>query len=102
MRYKKRSLSRMTTARRPQFVSRPDRPSLHRQNVYRAICLYAVDHGGNCPTVREIMERTGVTSTSVVAYNIRALIEMGRLEIKDRKLVVVGGVWTPPPGELEL
>lgn len=74
-------------------------PSRHRENVYRAICEYAQAHAGNSPTVREMMEMAGVSSASVVAYNVKQLIDMGRLAVVDRKLVVVGATWTPPHEE---
>lgn len=72
--------------------------SKYREAVYEAICGYAVDHGGNTPTVRELCEIVGISSTSVAGYNVHQLIKQGLLEIVDRKLVVVGGVWTPPTG----
>lgn len=48
------------------------------ENVYNYIRDYYDDHGIS-PTVREIQAALGMSSTSVVAYQIRRLVEEGRL-----------------------
>ena len=70
------------------------------ERVYRAILDYCADHSGCAPTVREIQEMTGISSTSVVTYHIRILVHLGRLEIRDRKLIVVGATWIAPEGSM--
>ena len=80
-----------------KFVAMKDRESIHRDKIYAAIIDYASEHGGNSPTIREIQAVTAISSTSVVAYNVHALVRLGKLEIVDRKLIVVGATWQPPP-----
>lgn len=67
-----------------------------RAAVYAAMLAYAARHGGATPTLREIMRATGLGSTSAAAHHVHILIEMGRLEVRDNKLLIAGGVWTPP------
>lgn len=64
--------------------------------IYQAIVAYASEHGGNTPTFKELCQICDISSTSTVAHHVRALIERGKLELVDRKLIVVGGKWTPP------
>lgn len=72
-------------------------PSLDRRaRVYRAILDFAADHGGNTPTHRQIQQMADISSSSVVAYNIAALVDDGRLERKDGKICVVGCKWFAP------
>lgn len=78
-----------------QAGGRPSNPDT-RDKVYRAIVAYAGEHGGNTPTRRELCELTEISSTSVVSWHIAKLIASDLLEIIDRKLIVVGGQWTPP------
>lgn len=93
MRYVNRTRKKPNPLRR---ASLPTGSSRYRRQVFLAICDYCAEHGGNPPTLREIMELVGITSTSVANYNVRQLIDMGLLEIKDRKLCVVGATWIPP------
>jgi len=81
---------------RSEWRPHPVKPSRYRDKVYRAILAYCGEHGGNTPTIRELMDIVGISSTSVVGYSINQLIDMGLLEVIDRKLVVVGAQWTPP------
>lgn len=48
------------------------------ENVYQYIRSY-YEENGIAPTVREIRDALGMSSTSVVAYNIRRLLDDGRL-----------------------
>lgn len=84
---------------RSKFVARADREYRYRDRVYAAIVEYAGEHCGATPTVREIMEMVGISSTSVAAYNVKLLIGMGKLAVVDRKLLVVGSRWIGPDEE---
>lgn len=58
---------------------------------------YKADNDGNSPTVREIMEGVGLSSTSVVVYYLNNLVErelITRLKSDSRSIQVVGGSWT--------
>lgn len=64
--------------------------------VYHCILDYCQEHGGNTPTIREVQQILDLSSSSVAAHYINRLIFAGKLEVCDRKLVVVGGTWIPP------
>ncbi len=74
----------------------PDRT----RRVFEAIVHYKRVHDGNSPSTRDIMTATGITSTSVMRYQIGILIREGLLrdvpdlEIRTRSIEVVGGRWT--------
>lgn len=74
----------------------PSRANGYRAKIYRAILDYCAEHGGNTPTIRELCQVCGISSTSVVNHHIQRLIDEGLLDWIDRKLVVIGGVWIPP------
>lgn len=84
---------------RSKFVARADREYRYRDRVYAAIVEYAREHNGATPTIREIMTMVGISSTSVAAYSVRLLIDLGKLAIVDRKLIVVGSRWIGPDDE---
>lgn len=46
------------------------------QDLLDAIMGYKADHDGCAPSIRELMDATDITSTSVVSYHL------GRLELK--------------------
>lgn len=94
MRYRNPSQTKMPW--RMRSIPRVQAATENRDKVYAAIIDYALEHGGNTPTLREIMDVTGISSTSVAAYNVGSLVTLGKLEILDRKLIVVGGTWIPP------
>ncbi len=77
----------------------PDRT----RRVFEAIVHYKRVHDGNSPSTRDIMAATGITSTSVMRYQIGVLIREGLLrevtdlEIRARGIEVVGGRWTYEP-----
>lgn len=48
------------------------------ESMYEFIRSYYEDHGIS-PTVREIQDALNISSTSVVAYRIKRLVEDGRL-----------------------
>jgi SOS-response transcriptional repressor LexA len=68
--------------------------------VLRYIILYKRRHDGVAPTVREIMDACGISSTSVVAYHLKRLEAAGKIICGDfgssRAIEVVGGRWVPP------
>lgn len=47
--------------------------------VYAAYVEYMVANNGRCPSTRDIMEMTGITSTSVANYHRNKLLEEGKL-----------------------
>lgn len=59
-----------------------DTPPLTRnqQRVYDALRAY-IDRHGYAPCVRELMEDAGISSTSVVMYNLRLLEGLGMIRL---------------------
>lgn len=55
-----------------------------KQMVLDAVILFFKKHGYS-PTIREICEMTGLTSTSSVHYHISRLVAEGKLNIGDYK-----------------
>jgi SOS-response transcriptional repressor LexA len=51
------------------------------QRVLRAIVEFKRQHDGVAPTVREIGDMTGLTSTSVVNYTLRELVAQGVIKL---------------------
>lgn len=67
--------------------------------VYEFIYDYYRHHGGS-PTIREILNETPVTSTSVCRYYLLILERLNlitRDEEKARGIRLVGAEWKPPP-----
>ena len=68
--------------------------------LYRYICRYKRLHDGLSPTIREIGDACGISSTSVVNYNLQKLAKAGLIKRygggKTRGIVVVGGEWKGP------
>lgn len=67
--------------------------------VMRAIVAHCQAHGGTAPTQRELMQATGLSSTSVVTYHVKRLARAGLLTLSGptaRSLTVPGATWTPP------
>lgn len=80
-----------------------DRPVLHsREEVLQFLVEHALSHGGQSPTYREIGERVGISSLSVVRYVLDDLAEEGLIVLphkkKSRAIEVVGMrlVWEDP------
>jgi SOS-response transcriptional repressors (RecA-mediated autopeptidases) len=72
-----------------------------KRRCYRFILKYKAEHDGNSPTIREIGEGCGVSSTSTVRFHLIGLERMGLIRSfhganKTRKIEVVGGEWLPP------
>lgn len=55
-----------------------------KQRVLEAVILFFKKHGYS-PTIREICDLTGLTSTSSVHYHISRLVAEGKLNIGDYK-----------------
>lgn len=65
--------------------------------VFQAIIEYKSSRDGNSPTVRELVDITGISSTSVVEYHLRKLAEQGRISRNPsdaRNITVIGGQWS--------
>lgn len=70
-----------------------------RQGVFAFICTYKVDHDGVSPSVRDIQEACGISSTSVVNWYLLALVKESLITVQYRQartIQVVGGHWSRP------
>jgi len=72
-----------------------------RQRVYDFIIKYKVDHDGVSPSVSEIGQACGISSTSITRYTLDCLERLGLIKCdygagKSRMIKVVGGRWIPP------
>ena len=74
-----------------------------RQRAYDFIIKYKVDHDGVSPSVSEIGQACGISSTSITRYTLDCLERLGMIECdygagksKSRMIKVVGGRWIPP------
>ena len=85
----------------------PSAASVERQREERMEAILAfivrhkVEHDGAAPTIREIVEQVGISSTSVVSYHLKMLEDAGRIQRPfgaARAIVVVGGRWVAPAG----
>lgn len=68
--------------------------------MLRYIVGYKAAHDGNSPTARQIMRGVGITSLSVVSYNLRVLEECGHVRRpfgKAAAIEVAGGRWVYEP-----
>lgn len=74
--------------------------SRNAERVLAFIIRFKQSHDGNSPTVREIGEETGISSTSVVNYCLDKL-EIAGLIQRDtgasRSIQVAGGSWSYQP-----
>ena len=72
--------------------------------IFQFIVQYKIDHDGVSPTMREIKESMGVSSTSVVNYILDRLEYSGRIKrpangTSTRSIQIIGGKWTFGEGE---
>lgn len=75
------------------------RPVSHlptRQKVFDFICSFKELNDGNSPSLREIKDKTGITSTSVVTYYLDKLEIAGLIKRDGRIIKVVGASWVRP------
>ncbi|MEM7348000.1 MAG: hypothetical protein AAF485_27520 [Chloroflexota bacterium] len=66
--------------------------------IFDFIVQYKMKNDGCSPVIREIMEATGITSTSVMANKLSQLETAGLIKCQQgaAKIVVIGGQWVPP------
>lgn len=68
--------------------------------VLTAIIAYKIENNGNSPTIRIIMNETGISSTSVVSYYLNKLELLGKItrgiSSYARDIAVIGAKWIPP------
>jgi SOS-response transcriptional repressor LexA len=84
---------------RPYGVRKSAKPMV--EKVYEFIVKFKGGHDGNSPTIREIGDACGISSTSVVVYWLIRLEDQGLIRrpeppIGNRyacKIEVVGGEW---------
>jgi SOS-response transcriptional repressor LexA len=66
--------------------------------VLEFIIAHKRAHDGNSPTVREICDHCGISSTSVGNYALTALARRGFIRLAEgghsRSIEVIGGAWT--------
>ena len=68
------------------------------KNIFDFIVGYKSRNDGNSPTIREIADGCGISSTSVVSYNLLKLAGEGVIALSGggvaRRIEVIGGSWT--------
>lgn len=69
--------------------------------VFRWICQFKQDHDGAPPTVREICQQFGWTSSASGQYYLHLLRDTGYLYQKDGRWCVVGAEWRMAPAFAE-
>ena len=65
-------------------------------SLFEAICDYKELHQGNSPSVRWLVKNSMYSSTSTVAYGLRALEDAGLITVtrdKARAIEIVGAKW---------
>jgi hypothetical protein len=77
------------------------RKQYNRSTVYTYICQYKAAHDGASPTLREIMQACGISSTSVARYILDDLASNDLIRLPSgiaaRGIMVTGGRWIAPP-----
>ena len=64
--------------------------------AYAAWCVvYAIEHGGNSPTLHEIADHFGV-QLSTAQRAVECMLKHGIARREDNKLVIVGSTVVPP------
>ena len=85
-----------TATRRPYV-----RPVTSTEHVFKFIIDFKKSHDGNSPSIREIGEGCGISSTSVVTYWLNKLEEQGFIRRPEppfgirfaNRIEVIGGQW---------
>ena len=67
--------------------------------IFDFIVQHKEAYDGNSPFIREIMRECDLSTTSLVTYYLKRLQRAGLLELKERRILVVGGKWTLETGE---
>jgi SOS-response transcriptional repressor LexA len=68
--------------------------------IYDYIVAFKKAHDGNSPTIREIGDAVGVSSTSQANHYLDVMVKLGMItrDGKFRMIGIPGGVWSPPTG----
>lgn len=83
-------------------MSRPasTSPTNLQQKIYDYIVAFKSKHDGNSPTIREIGDFAGISSSSVTNYHLRLLARLGLIDFRpqgrSRMITIIGGAWLPP------
>ncbi len=67
--------------------------------VYQFIVKYKSEHCGNSPAIRDIMDHTNNSSTSMISRSMSRLAKLGYLRLdpgKTRNITVTGSTWIMP------
>ena len=84
-------------------LTKPPKPLSPRQQAILAfVVAYKEAEQGTTPTLRQIMRATGITSTSITAYNLTRLEARGYIEwIRGKRLDIriPGAKWVAPEME---
>ncbi len=70
------------------------------KEVFDFIVAFKAAHDGVSPSVRDIVDRTSITSTSIVHYYLHGLEDRGWISFPDkltRSIKVNGGRWVFAP-----
>lgn len=71
--------------------------STTRQYVWQFILRFSAEHHGLPPSIREIMEGTGLGSTSVVWHHLQKLAAQNKINYTESgSYYLPGATWTPP------
>lgn len=85
----------------PTLAERKAKSAARAHTVYRAIIELKQANDGNSPTIRELMTRTGINSTSMVNRYLDHLVREGLIDMggfgEGRSIRVRGGRWTYEP-----
>jgi hypothetical protein len=57
---------------------------------------YAIDHGGNSPSIQEIADALGICKRTAEIHLIKLASE-NRTTRRDGKLILIGAEFSPPP-----
>lgn len=85
----------MTTIHKPQHTGL----SVRAAKMLDFITQYKQAHDGNAPTLREIGDAAGVSSTSLISYYIDELARAGKIRragLAARQIELIGGRYIPP------
>lgn len=68
--------------------------------ILQALLHYGISNAGSMPSIRRIQDMANISSTCVVAYNLRKLAGKGLIELvpggRGHLVVIPGATWTPP------
>jgi len=67
--------------------------------VFLAICTYKMEHDGQAPSRRQILQLVGLRSISTVTWYLHRLEKVGLIKVDEmdaRGIQVIGGSWEPP------